>query len=751
MPWCGASDAVRRARAQARVARGGGRADRAAAAIRVRIPAQPVHLRRCLLHRARGAEHPHRLQRTNLSRPLRVRRDRRVHGRALDARPSRARDVRARPTGLASARGRHARRLHDPVRRARCRCVRLRVRPARAATRGRVARARDVRVRRVAAAGREAIRGRDRRRRRAGAPTAVDAVRLGHFDPPLALLRGLGGSGRDRPDRVAAAARTHRPRARGAARRRDCRRLGWRQPHGVQDVRLRRLGRVRRCGRGVVRDRGGVREPGHVPAQPVNPDACEPRTWRHGLVVRRADGSADHAVPAGLRPDAAALARLVFEGVAGGRVRGDADRHHVHRAGRSRRLASATPTAHDGSAQTAPSGNRGRNIRHIKEGRNMRKALFTTAAVAAAALVVTLPGALAKTRATTGTAATPGVTKSLITIGGTFPLSLSPAATLYAPIPKGMQIYFSWVNSRINKGDRKRGVYGRQIRWKYYDDEYNPAKTVQFTNQLLLQDRVFAIVGWQPDYISEGRAYGQWIARNAPNAKIAVFYQNDDYGKDYLNGLKAGLGAKRSLITSEQSYEATETSYASQIARQKATGANTWVLLTTPTPTGRALGTAKALGWKPDTIVINSVSAADSVMRSLAASAQVGADFINGAVSTAYLKNATNPQYAKDPWVRNYYRVMAKYGPGLDARNGFYYYGFAKAYDVVRLLYLAGKNPTRASLLAATKKMNWVNPYTIKGVRVKTSARDHFPLSQFKLIRWRNGSWAEFGPLVKGR
>jgi branched-chain amino acid transport system substrate-binding protein len=424
----------------------------------------------------------------------------------------------------------------------------------------------------------------------------------------------------------------------------------------------------------------------------------------------------------------------------------------------------------------------------------MRKALFTTMAVAAAALVVTLPGALAKTNASSGTAATPGVSKTLVTIGGTFPLSLSPAATLYAPIPKGMQIYFSWVNSRVNKGDKKRGVYGRQIRWKYYDDEYNPAKTVQFTNQLVLQDNVFAIVGslgtehnqairpmlnqrkvpqilvstgasewgtkagqfpwtlgWQPDYISEGRAYGQWIAKNAPNAKIAIFYQNDDYGKDYVNGLKAGLGAKRTLIVSEQSYEATETSYASQIARQKASGADTWVLVTTPTPTGRALGTAKALAWKPDTLVINSVSAADVVMRGLAASSAVGADFIQGAVSTAYLKNATNPAYARDPWVRNYYRIMAKYGPGLDARNGFYYYGFAKAYDVVRLLYLAGKNPTRASLMAATRKMNWVNPYAIKGVRVTTSRRDHFPLSQFKLIRWQNGSWSEFGSLIKGR
>jgi branched-chain amino acid transport system substrate-binding protein len=415
----------------------------------------------------------------------------------------------------------------------------------------------------------------------------------------------------------------------------------------------------------------------------------------------------------------------------------------------------------------------------------MMKALV--ALVAAAVLAVGATGASAMTR---GDAATPGVSKTLITIGGTFPLT--GPASLYAPIPKGMQVYFSWVNSRVNKGDGKRGVYGRQIRWKYYDDQYNPSKTVELTNQLLLQDNVYAIVGslgtehnqairpllnqrkvpqilvstgasfwgtqakqfpwtigWQPDYISEGTAYGKWIARNAPNAKIAIFRQNDDYGKDYVNGLKKGLGAKASLIVAEQTYETTDTAYSSQLARLKASGADTWVLITTPTPTGRAIGTAKALGWRPDTIVLNSVAAVDSIMPAVVRS--VGAEFVNGMVSSAYLKNPTNPAYAKDPFVKQYYRLMHKYAPGIDARNTFYYYGMAKAYDTVRLLYLAGKNPTRASLIAATRKMNWVNPYAIKGVVDKTTAKDRFPLSQFKLIRYSNGTWSEFGPLINGR
>lgn len=419
----------------------------------------------------------------------------------------------------------------------------------------------------------------------------------------------------------------------------------------------------------------------------------------------------------------------------------------------------------------------------------MKRLLFVPLALALA-FAVSLPGAFARSDAGGTATADPGITKTSVSIGGTFPLS--GPASLYAPIPRGMDAYFKWVNQR--KGpDKKVGVYGRRINWKFLDDGYNPANTVQLTNQLVLQDRVFAIVGtlgtepnipirpilnqrkvphilvstgasywglqykqfpyttgWQPDYIAEGIAYGRWIARNAPNAKIAVFFQNDDYGKDYLKGLKIGLGAKRTLIVSELGYEITDTSYGSQIARQKASGADTWVLLTTPTPTVRAIATAKALNWKPDQIVINSVAAVDTVMR--AAAANAGADFVNGAVSSAYLKNPSNPAYANDATVRKYRSILSRFGPsGADPNNTFFFYGMAKAHDFVRLMYLAGKNPTRASLIRATARMNWVNPFAIRGVRVKTGPQDRFPISQMKLIRYSGGTWSEFGPLIKGR
>jgi branched-chain amino acid transport system substrate-binding protein len=422
----------------------------------------------------------------------------------------------------------------------------------------------------------------------------------------------------------------------------------------------------------------------------------------------------------------------------------------------------------------------------------MRKVLLAVLALGAA-LTVSLPGAFARLEAPKARQADPGVTSRSITIGGTFPFS-GPVSS-YAPIARGMETYFRFVNARRGP-DGKRGVYGRQIIFKTYDDGYNPARTVQLTQQLVLQDKVFAIygslgtepnlairpylnqrkipqlqiatgasywgaqhkafpwtMGWQTDYIAEGRVYGKWILQNRPRARIAIFYQNDDYGKDYLRGVKQGLGSRASsMIASELSYEVTDTNYGSQIARQRDSRADTWILLTTAgTPTVRALGTGRAVGYRPQQIVINSVAATDQVMA--AAARTTGQEYVNGVVSTGYLKNNTNPKYKNDPAIRSFRRIMGKYGPegGVDIRNTFYYYGVANASEFVRLLYKAGKNPTRASLMAAARNRNWVNPYTLKGMRTKTSKGDAFPLDQGKILRYNNGSFTEISALYKGR
>ena len=240
----------------------------------------------------------------------------------------------------------------------------------------------------------------------------------------------------------------------------------------------------------------------------------------------------------------------------------------------------------------------------------MRRVSLAGAAIIGA-LLLAIP-AFAKTDLK---AADPGITASTITIGGTFPLT-GPASS-YAPIPAGMKAYFSYINAR--KGpDGKRGVYGRQIVWKYYDDAYNPAQTVLLTRRLVEEDKVFATVGqlgtpqnlavrgymnqqkvpqslvstgasefgleykeypwttgWQPDYIAEGRLYGTHLKQNFSGKKIAVLYQNDDYGTDYVYGLRAGLGKKyaEANIVAQEPVEATATSVASQMVRIKASGA----------------------------------------------------------------------------------------------------------------------------------------------------------------------------------
>jgi branched-chain amino acid transport system substrate-binding protein len=401
-----------------------------------------------------------------------------------------------------------------------------------------------------------------------------------------------------------------------------------------------------------------------------------------------------------------------------------------------------------------------------------------------AALALTVPGAFG------GAAQTPGLTARTVTIGGTFPLT-GPAAA-YAPIPIGMKAYFSYINARRLNG--KRGVNGRQIVWKFYDDGYNPANTVQLTRRLVEQDRVFATVGqlgtehnlavrsylnqqrvpqslvstgasywglqtkeypwttgWQPDYVAEGRIYGAHIKANHNGKKIAVLYQNDDYGKDYLLGVRSALGKSYAdtNIAAEVPFEVTATSLASQMTRIRASGATIFVLLATPTPTIRAYATGKALGFNPEQIYLNSVSATAAFLNIAVGSA--GAAYVNGSLSVAYLKDPANPQWNNDAAMRLYRQIMAKYAPSADANNGLYYYGVAKAEAFVQALTAAGNNPTRASFQAALNKMDNVNRFALPGVRQKTKGRDQFIISQMQLIRYTHPDWRLQGRLIEGR
>ncbi len=414
----------------------------------------------------------------------------------------------------------------------------------------------------------------------------------------------------------------------------------------------------------------------------------------------------------------------------------------------------------------------------------MRRALLALGVLAIASAVV-LPGAFG------GASATPGVSARSVTIGGTFPLS-GPASS-YAPIPVGMKAYFSYVNATRGP-DGRRGVNGRQIVFKVYDDGYNPANTVQRTRQLVEQDKVFALVGglgtepqeavtaylnqqkvpqvyvstgatewgakhaehpytigWQPDYQSEAAIYGRYIVRNLPNAKVGIIYQNDSYGKDYIAGLEGGLGAKKSQIVLTQGFEITDTSVTNQVLALRRAGVDTLMIFATPGKTIVTYITMAKIGWKPDNIFVNSVSATDAFMT--AAVANAGAAEVNGSISVAYVKDPTNPSLNNDAGMKLYKSIMAKYAPaGVKVDDWLYIYGVAKAYTFVQALRAAGKNPTRASLLKAVFNMNdKSNRFLLPGMVTKTSPRDYFPISQQQLQRFNNGRWTLFGQLTDSR
>ena len=197
--------------------------------------------------------------------------------------------------------------------------------------------------------------------------------------------------------------------------------------------------------------------------------------------------------------------------------------------------------------------------------------------------------------------------------------------------------------------------------------------------------------GWQPAYQFEGKLYGQAIARNSPNAKIAVLYQNDDYGKDYITGLEEGLGSKTSNIVGKEPFEVTAPSVGSQIAKLKATGATVFVILATPTKTVQAYATAGALKWSPEVVYTNSVSATDTFLT--LAKANGGGVLVDRTFTTQYAKDPANPKWDNDAGIKLYKQVMAKYYPKGRVTDALNLYGVATAEAFVRAAVQRGQEP----------------------------------------------------------
>ena len=386
---------------------------------------------------------------------------------------------------------------------------------------------------------------------------------------------------------------------------------------------------------------------------------------------------------------------------------------------------------------------------------------------------------LIATGATAATSADPGITSTTILVGGTTPLSGSASAD--ASVARGANAYFKYVNSRG-------GVNGRTITYRAVDDGSDPAKAAQATHQLVEQDKVFAIfnslgtehnfatreylnaakvpqlfvasgattfgrdfkrypwtIGFQPSYRAEGWIYGTYLARTRPGAKVGVLLQNDDYGKELLAGLKQGIARSQVKVVATQPFEVTDVDVHSQISRLKGSGANVLALFAAPDHAVQGYVFASGLGWRP--LIINGSASSASKTMTLASEGGLN-KAVENSISIVFLKDPTDAKWRNDAAVKLYRSIMSRFAKGANQKDVHHVYGMAVAYEFVRVLKAAGKNPTRASVMAQTAKLNDPsNPFLLPGLKVETTATERFPIEQALLQRWSKGSWKSFGGL----
>jgi branched-chain amino acid transport system substrate-binding protein len=381
-----------------------------------------------------------------------------------------------------------------------------------------------------------------------------------------------------------------------------------------------------------------------------------------------------------------------------------------------------------------------------------------------------------------GPAADPGVTATSVLLGATVPLTGEAAA--FGSVGAGAKAYFDYANA-------KGGVHGRSVSYRFYDDAYNPVQTVQLTRKLVEQDQVFAIVGsvgtannlairdylnaqkvpqlfaadgsqaigrsavshpWTMGFLmsyrGEGDVYGKTLVQARPRAKIAVLYENTELGKDMLTGLTRSISERGPKIVAKESYEFTGSDVSSQIARLKASRADTLMLFATPKFFIQSVVAAHKLAWKPR-LYIASVSIEPGIM----AIARVNApELTKGALSIAFLKNPNDPVWAKDKTVALYRTIMRKHNPSGRVTDVYHWYGMTVAWTMVETLRKVGKNLTRSGLLRAAQSLNLAaNPFLLPGIRLQTSRTDYRPMEHVYLYRYDNREWVKASGLLRAR
>lgn len=371
-----------------------------------------------------------------------------------------------------------------------------------------------------------------------------------------------------------------------------------------------------------------------------------------------------------------------------------------------------------------------------------------------------------------------GASDTEIKIGHINPYS-GPASA-YGTIGKTIAAY-------IEKINKEGGINGRQINFITYDDGYSPPKTVEQARKLVESDEVLFVfqslgtptnsaihkymnvkkvpqlfvatgatkwgdpknfpwtMGWQPNYQSEGRIYANYIMENLPDAKIGVLFQNDDYGKDLLQGLKDGLGDKASMIVAEVPYETSDPTVDSQVINLKASGADVLVNIATPKFAAQAIRKVAESDWHPVHIVNNVSQSVGGVLK------PAGFENSKGLLSTGYLKDPTDPQWQDDPAYKEWVAFMDEYYPDGDKTSSFTVYGYAVAKTLQQALEQAGDELTRENIMKQAASLKDLKlGMALPGVVVNTSETDFFPIEQMQMMKFNGERWEMFGPVIDG-
>ncbi len=400
----------------------------------------------------------------------------------------------------------------------------------------------------------------------------------------------------------------------------------------------------------------------------------------------------------------------------------------------------------------------------------MHKSWLFAAALLAGAALAASPAAAQKKYDT-------GATDTEIKIGNTNPYS-GPASA-YGVIGKTITAY-------LNKINAEGGINGRKINFISYDDGYSPPKTVEQVRKLVESDEVLLLfqtlgtpsntaiqkymnakkvpqlfvatgatkwndpkhfpwtIGWQPNYQSEGHIYAQYLLKTHPNGKVGILYQNDDYGKDYVKGLKDGLNGKLPII-SEQPYETTDPTVDSQMINLKASGADVFFNVTTPKFAAQAIKKAAEIEWKPVHLLNNVSNSLGSVLK------PAGLDNSKGILTTVYLKDPTDPTWKDDPAYREWLAFMDKYYPDGDKTSTFTVYGYLVAQTLVATLKQCGDDLTRENVMKQAANLKDLQlGMLLPDIAINTSPDDFAPIKQMQMEKFNGERWELFGPVLSG-